>query len=150
MPRTFLAAATVAVLTAAVPTAADAIPYVRERTTTVEYTTAGGVAGVISGDANLNGSRYGSARVFTRKGEARFSLTVTDENGLPVAFEVTQDVNGDGHADEETYGEFCGTTGPTPLRIAKQRQDIVVLILAGQCGTGASVPTKGTVTARVS
>ncbi len=149
MPRTFLAAATVAALTAVVP-AADAIPYARERTATVEYVTAGGVAGVISGDANLNGSRYGSARVFTRKGESRFSLNVTDENGLPVAFEVTQDVDGDGHADEETYGEFCGTTGKTPLKIVKPREDIVVLILAGTCGTGASVPTKGTVVARVS
>ncbi|HEV2891625.1 MAG TPA: hypothetical protein VGX28_14725 [Frankiaceae bacterium] len=150
MPRTFLAATAAAALAVSVPAAAGALPYARERTATVEYVTAGGVAGVISGDSNMNGTHYGSARVFTRKGESRFSITVTDANGLPVAFEVAQDVNGDGRSDEETYGEFCGTTGPTPLRIAKQRADIVVFILAGQCGTGASVPTKGTVVARVS
>ena len=132
----------VVALVAAAPAVAKA-----PRIASAPYTTAGGVAGVITGDTDVNGTHYGVATIHTRRGESRVELAVTDDAGLPVAFEVAQDTDGDGHGDAE-FGAFCGKTG-APLRLKRQRADLMVFILAGPCGSGVSAPTTGTVTARL-
>jgi len=135
--------ATVALALAAVP--ATAAP--GARTATATYTTPGGVEPVLSGDSDINGTRYGSATVFTRRGETRVDIVATDTNGLPVAFEIAQDTDGDGAKDWYS-GPFCGRT-PAAVRFKAQRRELIVLINAGECGAGVSAPTTGTVTARL-
>lgn len=116
------------------------------RTATAEYTTAGGVSGdVLTGDSDVNGEHYGTARVFPRKRERFVKLTVADTSGLPVAFAVGQDVNLDG-TDDVRFGEFCGST-PEDLKLRSDKGEVVVYILAGECRGAVSAPTKGVVTA---
>jgi hypothetical protein len=136
--------ATAALALAAAP--AFSAPGAREAS--APYATPGGVTGVISGDTDLNGSHYGAALVTPRRGESRVEVSVADTTGLPVSFELAQDVDGDGRVDWKTGG-FCGRTSG-PVRLAKQRVDVLVLVNAGQCGAGVSAPTTGTVTARFS
>jgi len=136
--------ATTAVALAAVPVSAT--PGAREAK--AAYTGTTGVAGVITGDVDMNGSHYGAALLFPRRGESRIEVSVTDATGLPVSFEIAQDTDGDRVADWKSDG-FCGRT-PRAVRLAKQRADVLVLVNAGTCGTGVSTPTTGTVTARFS
>ena len=142
MLRTMLTAA-LAVVAAATAVPADAAgPRVAKAT----YKTPGGVTGVLSGDGDLNGDRYGSANVFTRKGESRIAVEVVDDAGLPVAFELGQDT---GDERPVKLGTFCGKTSE-PVKLAVQRLPVEVYILAGECGAGVSAPTTGTVVATLS
>jgi hypothetical protein len=130
---------------AAVAPAADAA---RERAVTASYQTPGGVSGVITGETTVNGAKYGGAVLPTRKGESRAVVSVNDASGLPAAFRLSYDSNRDGAVDT-TIGDFCGTTG-SPVRFAPTGGELAVWVNAGTCGAGASAPTTGTVTARLS
>lgn len=145
MLRTLLGAAAAVALAAAPVTAA---PARAPRTAVATYTSPGGVAGILSGDSNVNGTRYGSATILTRAGETRLlEVSAADDNGLPVAFEIEQDTDGDG-AGDVSFGSFCGKVAK-PMRLKVQRGDVYVYIHAGQCAGGVSAPTTGTVTARL-
>lgn len=144
MRRTSLAllATAVAVVPLATPVSAA-----RERSATARYGGLAGIAGTFHADFYINGVRPGVAVVHTRKGESRVRVSVVDDAGLPVAFQLSYDADLDGEA-ETTLGYACGTT--QPLRFKPTRGDLVVSVHAGPCGTGASAPTNGTVTAYVS
>lgn len=143
MLRTPIVAAVVLAAVAA-PAAARA-----PRTAVAEYVTAGGVSGdVLSGDSDLNGTRYGSATLQPRRGETRLlEVVVTDDAGLPVAFQIGQDLDGDGGSDEKS-AEFCGKV-TEPIRLKAPSRPVRVYVLAGPCAGGVSAPTTGTVTARL-
>lgn len=133
----------VACAVSAVPAHAAGVKY---RTVQAPYQTPGGVSPLISGNTNLQGKHYGTAQLYPGKGEYAVSLTVADQTGQPVLFDVTQDTNGDGTGDVE-YGEFCGSAPLTKLRVPYK--PVLVYLQAGQCGTTAvSLPTTGTVTAK--
>jgi hypothetical protein len=119
----------------------------RIRTVKADYLTAGGVDGVMSGDTVVQGSQYGAATIPTRRGEYAVDLTITDKAGTAVAAEAAQDVDGDGTADT-TLATFCGRTSG-PVRIKRAGAPVIVYVLAGPCGSAASAPTAGTVTARL-
>lgn len=145
MRRTSLALLATAVAVAPLATPASAA---RERSATARYGGPSGVAGTFQADIYVNGVRPGVATVHTRKGESRVRVSVVDDTGLPVAFTLGYDADLDGSPDT-TLGSACGTT-PQPLRFKPTRGDLVVYVHVGPCGTGASVPTNGTVTAYVS
>ncbi|HEX8002665.1 MAG TPA: hypothetical protein VF519_08215 [Mycobacteriales bacterium] len=147
MPRTFVALAAVAAAVATTP-AAHAVPGARERVASAGYTYAGGVAGVMTGETNVNGTRYGGAVLPTHKGESRALVSVSDGNGLPVAFRLAWDADADGAVDS-TFGDYCGST-PQPVRFKPTRGELVVWVNAGACAGGVSAPTTGTATARLS
>lgn len=109
-----------------------------------EYVSAGGVAGIITGDTDINGTHLGTARIYPRRAERYVAMSLTDATGLPVAFEVAQDLDDDGR-EETSYGAYCGKMPEIKLKAA--RLPVTVFILTGQCGTGVSAPTKGVVTA---
>jgi hypothetical protein len=142
MIRTFVLAGAALALAAVPATAAG------PRVATVEYKTAGGVEPVISGGTDLNGDLYGAAEVPTRRGERRVEVAAADASGLPVLFNVEQDVDGDDRPDLKA-GPFCGKT-PQPVKLAAQQVPVQVNILAGTCGSGVSAPTTGTLTVRLS
>jgi hypothetical protein len=139
-----LVAVTLAAVAGAVPATAKPVRY---REVTATYTTPGGVAGVISGDTDVQGSRYGSATLPTRASDRTVTVSIADTGGTKVAAEAAQDTDGDGTTDA-TLGTFCGAT-TAPLRLAKPGVPVFVYVNAGSCGGGASLPTTGTVTARL-
>jgi hypothetical protein len=120
----------------------------RDRVVNAEYTTAGGVADVIGGDTNVQGKQLGAATIYTRREEVTIAATLTDRTGLPVAADLVQDTDGDGMPDV-TLASFCGRT-TKPVKLKKRGAAVLVHILAGACGAGASAPTTGVVSARLS
>jgi hypothetical protein len=144
MRHTSVLAGLAAVLAVATPAVAKGD---RTRTVNAEYVTGGNVAGVITGDVNIQSTRLGAAMILTNRGEYAIDLTLTDKTPVPVAAEAAQDLDGDGTA-ETTLGTFCGKTAK-PLAIRRGGTPVVVLPLVGPCDAGASVPTTGTVTAKL-
>ena len=144
MRRTSLVLLAAAVAAGPIPAEAA-----RERAATARYGAPSGIGGVFQADVYVNGVRPGVALLHTRKGESRVRVSVVDDTGLPVAFALAYDADVDGDA-ETALGYWCGTTPAQPLRFKPTRGDLVVYVHAGACGTGASAPTNGTVTAAVS
>jgi hypothetical protein len=113
---------------------------VRTRTVKASYTLPGGVAPVINGDGTIQGHTYGSAFFDTNRNEYAISLSATDDHGVAVLFDVVQ--------GDTTLASVCGAT-TAPLRLPKPGARVMVYINAGQCDTGVSTPTTGTITARL-
>lgn len=133
----------VVVVAAVAGVAADAAP--ARRGATAEYLTAGGIVGVTSGDTYVNGVPYGSVTFATRAHERTFDVRVTDDSGLAVAAEVVQDVDGDSTPDT-TLATFCGSV--RDVRLKRPGRPVLVYLLAGECGSGVSAPTRGVVAAQ--
>jgi hypothetical protein len=130
------------VLAVAAPAAAKAD---RTRTVSADYITSGGITGIVSGDATIQGKQLGAVKIYTNRGEYAVDLTATDRTPLPVAFEAAQDTDGDGAA-ETVLGTFCGSAKGVGLK--RGGVPVLVYVLTGPCGaTGASAPTTGTVSA---
>jgi hypothetical protein len=140
-----LAAATL-VVTAVVAAPASAAR-VRHRDVRAEYVTAGGVADVINGDTTVNGTQYGAVTIPTKRGDFALDVSVADSGGTRITADVAQDVDGDGQIDN-VLASICGAS-TSPVRIRLAGAPVVVYLNVGSCGGGASVPTTGTVTARV-
>ena len=112
------------------------------------YTCPCGINVAGNGPAFRLGSGEGGFEVPVLAGEKKISLKLTDDSGLPVYFEITQDVDGDGTFYEHSAGSGCGKTdGPVTL---EPSAPIVVFISSGQCGTGAGLATGGTFSATLS
>lgn len=80
--------------------------------------------------------------------EKFMALEMTDESGLPVFFQITQDVDGDGTLYEHVAGTGCGTTKePAPL---EPGASIVVFVQSGTCDNGPGLATGGTFKATLS
>jgi hypothetical protein len=145
--RAALVVAVGAVAALAVPAGAAVGP----REARSEYTSAGGVSGVISGVTYVNGDVYGAVRLSTLTTERSIGVTITDAAASPataVAAELAQDLDRDGQY-ETTLGSACGATRE-PLRLARPGAPVMVFLLAGACDGGkASLPTKGLVTAKL-
>lgn len=120
----------------------------RDRIVNAEYTSPGGVADVIGNDATIQGKELGAATIYTRRDEVTIVATLTDRTGLPVAGDLVQDTDGDG-VPEATLASFCGKTAK-PVRLKKRGVPVLVHVLAGACGAGASAPTTGMVSVRLS
>ena len=113
------------------------------RTATATYTTPGGVAGVIQGDTEAQGSSMGAVSFVRGLGEHTVSVTAHDTSGLPVAFNLAQE---NGTLYPTALGSFCGSTGHG-VGFSQTGGDIVVYIEVDACAAGPSVPTTGKVTA---
>ncbi len=143
-----LTVAAVAAPATAAPRATKAKPKPKPRTVAAPYKTAGGVAQVISGATFVNGDIYGAALVETKRGDRTVTVSMADDHSPAVAFSLGQDADGDGRVESD-LGEFCGKTGG-PVALAKGGAELVVYVLAGQCGAiGVSAPTTGTATVTV-
>jgi hypothetical protein len=136
-----LALAGVAALAAAPAGAAPS------RTTTVPYTGALG-AGTYSLTWEV-AARLGYAHVAPRGGERWVEVALTDAAGLPVLFQLWQDGKYVDGNEDVVLGEFCGRT-PSRVRLRSDVGLLTVFPRYGACGTGASVPTYGTVKATFS
>ncbi len=126
---------------------ASAATKVKYRNVSADYTAAGGISGEIKGSTFIDGERYGSVEVPTRRGEYALDIRVVDDQGRPVAFAAGQDLNEDGKMDAES-GEFCGAT-PKAWRFKQAGAPVIVFLLAGDCGDETSLPTTGVVNARL-
>jgi hypothetical protein len=144
-----LAVVAVAAPATAAPRAAKAKPKPKPRTVSAPYKTPGGVAQVISGGSYVNGDTYGAAFVETKRGDQTVTVSLADDHSKVVAFGLGQDADGDGRVETE-LGDFCGKT-TSPVRLAKAGAELVVYVLAGQCGSGTDVstPTTGTATVTI-
>ena len=132
-------------LATAAASTASAAP-MRVRKMVKPYVTPGGVAGVIAGTGNLNGTEVGGATFRIRPTDRAIALTLVDDSGQPVAAEIRLDRDGDG-SNDESYGPFCGKLPATAI---PGGTELVVSLQLGTCGAaGASAPTKGTVTLEV-
>lgn len=88
------------------------------------------------------GTGEGGFDVGVLPGEKFMSLELTDDSGLPVFFEIAQDVDGDGTIFEHANGSACGkTTEPVPL---EEGAPITVFVQSGECSGGPGVATGGT------
>jgi hypothetical protein len=73
-------------------------------------------------------------------------IEIKDASGQAVAGSISQgDTDGDGVSD--IYGQFCGSTGDTPLALTAPGAPLRVTAYAGTCSDGstASVMTSGTI-----
>lgn len=124
--------------------AATALPAhagtVRTRTVKASYKTAGGVEPVITGDTTIQGEHYGTAFFDTHRNEYAISLAAADDAGVPVLYAVAQ--------GDTRLALVCGAT-TSPIRLPQPGVRVQISIQAGQCDTGAAVPTTGTITARL-
>lgn len=112
------------------------------------YTCPCGVQAAGQGPAWRLGSGEGGFQVPVLAGETRLSLELTDESGLPVYFQISQDVDGDGTIYEYSNGEGCGaTTEPVEL---EPGAPITVFIQSGTCDAGPGLATGGTFKATLS
>ena len=121
-------------------------PKVVTRTATADYTTPGGVAGVVSGTDNTAGENAGGVSFTTTSTEKYVVLSVADASGQPVAGTIGQDTTGDGLSDMSV--DFCGKTA-APVVITPGT-DVTVFINEGPCADGpggVGFATTGTVTA---
>lgn len=117
------------------------------RTMKATYQGTLGVAGVGHAMWTLTREDVGEVSFVVLPKESRVEVSVTDATGLPVAFGLYQDVEGNG-IPEIWYAEYCGRT-PGPVRLRRDSGDLYVFVRAGACGGTAGVPTTGTVTARL-
>lgn len=139
------ALATLVLLAVAAPAAGARTTRTREVSAT--YTTAGGDTVLMTGDAYVQGQRYGATSLPTKAGDLTADVTIADKAGTAIAAELYQDIDGDG-TNETELGTICGRT-TAPVRLRKAGRPIEVYLLAGPCGSGVSIPTTGTVTAKV-
>lgn len=109
------------------------------------YTGPGGASGVATGTVVVGGERYGGAVFSPGDDEVLVTLRVTDDSGLPVLAEVSQDRDDTGSPDPATSVQFCGETAQ-PLAI-RPGVPLTVRLAVGGCGSGVSVPTQGLVEA---
>jgi hypothetical protein len=109
------------------------------RTQTLEYTAGGVSAGPDQTTVVTVGDNVG--KVVFRGGPERFvDVEVADVHGMPVTAIVSQ--------GEQTSHYVCGAS-EKPLPILPYRK-VTVFLMNGACGAGASVVTRGTVTATFS
>lgn len=112
------------------------------------YTCPCGVQIAGRGPAFRLGTGEGGFEVPLLPKEKFMALEMTDESGLPVFFQITQDVDGDGTFYEHAAGSGCGTTKePVPL---EKGAPIVVFVQSGTCDTGPGLATGGTFKATLS
>lgn len=138
--RRLLALMALAALAAAAPSFAGGVS---GRTLSRAYTGIGGVQGVISGTITAQGGGYGFVSVPTTRNERTVSIKVTDQDGQPVAFAVSQG-NPKSASDQVQIGEWCAAT-PHAIRLPRAGQPLIVSTEVGVCGTTPSAPTSGTV-----
>ncbi len=94
------------------------------------------------------GSGEGGFEVPVLPKERFMSLEITDDSGLPVYFNISQDVDGDGTLYEHEAGTGCGkTTEPAEL---VPGASVVVFLYSGTCDVGVALATGGSFTATLS
>jgi hypothetical protein len=76
------------------------------------------------------------------------NLEITDESGLPVYFQITQDVDGDGTLYEYDAGSGCGKTAEPA--VLEPGAPITVFVQSGECDGGPGLATGGTFKATLS
>ena len=145
MRRTIGAATGLLVIALAVPAFAGAGG---ARTVSRAYTGAGvdSVAGVtpeMRGSIHGQGSDAEAVVFATESTDRTMRLTAADQTGLPVRLEFEQTA---ANGDVVLFGRACGK--PASVRLAAPGRPVTVYLLTGSCGSTASVPTTGTVTAR--
>lgn len=112
------------------------------------YTCPCGVQAAGQGPAWRLGSGEGGFQVPVLSNEGHMSLELTDDSGLPVYFQITQDVDGDGTIYEHTNGEGCGAT--TEPVVLEKGAPITVFVQSGTCDTGPGLANGGTFKATLS
>ena len=74
-------------------------------------------------------------------------ITVTDATGTPVAFSLAQDTDEATVGSEVDMGDFCGTTGDTPIKVQAPGVPVLSFVWAfGDVTCPGGVATTGTVT----
>ncbi|HEV2891624.1 MAG TPA: hypothetical protein VGX28_14720 [Frankiaceae bacterium] len=132
MLRTSIAAATVLALAAAPAHGRSARSHV------VTYRGTSGVAGV--GSVRSQEPPVGEAATETLTVDRRVLVSVSDESGTRVPFQLYQDM---------TYlGLYCGRT-LYPVRLPRAGGTVRALVTSGVCDGGAGTATAGTVTFRL-
>ena len=142
MSRTRLAVAALAagvLAAAAVPASAKTTA----RTFTLHYDGTASIQGVISGAFDGQGQHLGYVELPTSGKDHTVSIVVTDDRGLPVAFQLSQGDRNDTSTMTDV-GEWCAST-PHPVKLPHPGQPVVVYVEVGSCGTSPSAPTTGTV-----
>lgn len=123
-----------------------------DRTVMRVYTAAGGTTAsdypnVFVQDASPNGSDESIGGALFEpdpdRGENRFSINVVDATGQPVAVRVFW--VRPGRSEFGAPRTFC--TGTTPTLKTNPTGIVQTVLVAGPCNSGASVPTRGEVTA---
>lgn len=100
------------------------------------------------GPAFRLGTGEGGFEVGVLPGEKFISLELTDDSGLPVFFQISQDVDGDGTLYEHGVGTACGKTSEAlPL---EPGAPIVVFVQSGECDSGPGLATGGSFKATLS
>ncbi len=95
------------------------------------------------------GSGEGGFEVTVLSHEKKISLEVTDDSGLPVFFQITQDVDGDGTIYEHDVASGCGKSEEPG--VLEPGAPIVVFVQSGNCAnTGPALATGGTFKATLS
>jgi hypothetical protein len=143
MRRLLLAPLAVAAALAVAATPASAGLSAKTRSTTKTYVT-GGNSPASTGDITLQGNEIGYVTIPIQLREYQIELSMTDKTGLPVLAEVKQRIAG----QDFLLGTVCGKT-TKPIKLRKAGVNVMVLPTADQCGGSVSMPTSGTVTAKI-
>ena len=95
------------------------------------------------------GSGEGGFEVGVLSNEKTIDLEITDDSGLPVYFQIAQDVDGDGTFYEHDVAVGCGKTEePGAL---ERGAPIIVFVQSGNCdNTGPAMATGGSFKATLS
>jgi hypothetical protein len=129
--------------TAAITSAWPAGATTSGHTFALKYQGTGSVQGVVSGAVDAQTGRYGYVTLPTSRKDRSVSVTVTDDRGLPVVFQLSQGYTSD-NATVTDLGEWCAST-PKPVRLPHPGEPVIVYVELGACGNSPSVPTMGTV-----
>lgn len=94
-------------------------------------------------------SGEGGFEVAVLSGEKTIGIEITDDSGLPVFFQITQDVDGDGTVYEHDVAMGCGKTEEPG--VLEPGAPIIVFVQSGNCdNSGPALATGGTFTATLS
>lgn len=124
-------------------TVAPASAKTTARTVTLNYQGTASLQGVVSGSFDGQGQHVGYVQLPTSRKDRTVSVAITDDHGLPVAFQLAQGDRRD-TKDLTDIGEWCSAT-PRPVKLPHPGQPVVVYVELGACGSSVSAPTSGTV-----
>jgi hypothetical protein len=142
MSHSRLAVAAVAAAALAV-TVAPANAKTTAHTVALKYQGVASIQGVVSGSFDGQGQHLGYVELATSRKDRTVSVAVTDDHGLPVAFQLSQGYRSDTKTLTD-LGEWCSAT-PRPVKLPHPGQPVIVYVEFGACGTSLSAPTSGTV-----
>lgn len=87
------------------------------------------------------------AEIATGPDDQYVKVTVTDATGTPVAFSLRQDTDEATLGSEVDMGDFCGTTGDTPIKLQAPGVPLLTFVwLFGEATCPGGIATTGTVT----